>query len=62
MTVTVTYDYDSFRSDLRKKMHRLGNFQKSSKGGEGVSFSIQKLIQIHDTYFGNFKQGFLSIK
>ena len=35
MTVTVTYDYDSFRSDLRKKMHRLGNFQKSSKGGGG---------------------------
>ena len=40
MTMTVTYDYDSFRSDLRKKMHRLGTGRATksdefSGGGEG---------------------------
>ena len=52
MTMTVTYDYDSFRSDLRKKMHRLGTgratksdeFSEKFQRGEGVSLSIQKFI------------------
>ena len=67
MTMTVTYDYDSFRSDLRKKMHRLGTGratksdefeEKFQRGGGGFIFNPK----INDTDFGNFKQGFLSIK
>ena len=48
MTMTVTYDYDSFRSDLRKQMHQLGTgkatkseefSEKFQRGGGGFIFN-----------------------
>ena len=63
----MTYDYDSFRSDLRKKMHQLGTgtatksdefSEQFQRGGGGFIFNPK----INNTYFGNFKQGFLSIR
>ena len=65
MTMTVTYDYDSFRSDLRKKMHRLGTgratksdefSEKFQRGGGGFIFNPKIYIADfchYKWYFGH---------